>query len=238
MEITNKRLVMLALIVGVLAASLAYFYLTKAETVSQELEPAQTVIVAKEMITPKTAITKEMIEYKTLKVSSILPSTYSNEEEVIGKYVKETIYPGETIIHERIADEKYGKKHLAYSIPKGYRALTLPYNPVMGVAGFIQPGDFVDIIGTYAAEQNPSQKDTSKIVLQNVLILAIGQQTSVDINQDKTSEATITIAVTPKDAERITFTDELASIRLILRPINEEGKPGTNGMTKETIFTP
>ena len=238
MEITNKRLITLALIVGVLAASLAYLYLLKAETVTQELEPTQKVIVAKATITPKTPITKEMIEIKTLKVSSVLPSTYTTEEELIGKYAKETIYPGEAIIHERIADEKYGKKHLAYSIPKGFRALTLSYNPVMGVAGFIQPGDYVDIIGTYSPDKNPSQKEISKIVLQNVLVLAIGQQTSVDVNQDKTGEGTITFALTPKDAERITFSDEMASIRLILRPVNEEGKPGTAGMTKETIFTP
>lgn len=238
MEITNKRLISLALIVGILAAVLVYFYLTNVETVSQELEPTQKVIVAKVEISPKTAITNEMIELKTVKVSSILPSGYTKAEELIGKYAKETIYPGEQIIHERIADDQYGKKHLAYSIPKGYRALTLPYNPVMGVAGFIQPGDYVDIIGTYAPDKNATQKEISKIVMQNVLILAIGQQTNVDVNQDKTAEATITIAVTPKDAERVTYTDELSSIRLILRPINEAGKASTNGMTKETIFTP
>lgn len=223
---------------GIIATGLVYLYLAKVEAVSQQIEPTKKVVVAKVTIQPKTKITEEMIELKALKTSTIPSSSYIKPEEVIGQVVKETIYVNEPIVHERLADEAYQKAHLAYSIPKGYRALTLQYNPVMGIGGLVEPGDYVDIIGTYTAETNPTQKDISKMILQNVLVLAVGEKTDNLEGQEKKEIQTITIAITPKDAEKVTFTEEKASVRLMLRPINDAGNLSTSGTTKDNIFTP
>ncbi|MFV9510503.1 Flp pilus assembly protein CpaB [Tepidibacillus sp. LV47] len=244
MEITNRRLFLLALFLGIVTTFFIYLYLSRVETVSQSLEPTKKVVVAKVTIAPKTEITNEMVEVKEMKGSAIPQSTYTNIKEIIGKIAKETIYSGEPIVHQRLADEKYQKSHLAYSIPKGYRAITLQYNSVMGVGGFIHAGDYVDVIGTFDQKIMQGaipEKDVSRMILQNVLVLAVGSQRDEKQEEEKEKKQqidTITLAVKPHDAEKLTFTEERGSIRLILRPINENDQPATGGVTNQNLFTP
>jgi len=237
MDVTNKRLLLIALIIGLTASGLVYWYITKLEAEKQQLDPSKKIIVANLNILPKTVITKEMIGWKEVKESS-LPVVYlEDEQQVVGQIAKETIYAGEPITSQRLADEAYRKTHMAYLIPKGYRALTLRYTPVMGVGGFIIPGDYVDVIGTYQPDYNAYDKDISKVILQNVLVLAVQDQTEDTTNKDH-AVTTITLAVTPEQAEKLTYTEERASIRLMLRPLNEKGRTSTSGVTKDNIITP
>ncbi|TCS83335.1 Flp pilus assembly protein CpaB [Tepidibacillus fermentans] len=243
MKVTNRHLFLLALFLGLTTTFFIYFYLSKVETVNQSLEPTKKVVVAKVTIQPKTKITKEMVEMKGLKVSALSESTYTDIKDILGKTVKETIYSGEPIVNQRLADQEYQKTHLAYSVPKGYRAITLQYSSVMGVGGFIESGDYVDVIGTFDQKimQGASpEKDVSKIILQNVLVLAVGNQTDEKQGGEKEKKQieTVTLAVKPHDAERLTFTEERGSIRLILRPINEQDQPQTGGITNQNLFTP
>lgn len=238
MNITNKKLFIIALIFGVAATLSVYYYLSKVEESMKQTEPVKQVVTAKITINQGTIINKDMIELKELKDGSIPPSSFYSLDDVVGRIAKEKIYKGETVIHDRIADDIYKQKHLAYSIPKGYRAITLQYNPVMGVSGFIQPGDYVDIIGTYVQENSPNDSNISKIILQKVLVLAIGPNPDIKVERDLKDINTITLAVKPGEAEKITYTEELASIKLLLRPLNEQALPSTTGITKDNIITP
>lgn len=236
MKLSNKKLFFIALIFAILATSLIYYYLVNLEVNSKKVEPTKEVVIARETIYPKTRITKEMIEVKELKEGSIPPSIYKDIKDVIGRIAKETIYGGEPVNERRLADDLYKKEHLSYSIPKGYRAITLPYNLVMGVGGFIQPGDYVDVIGIYDINLSPKQQVIAKIFLQNVQVLAVGGSTEINTEKDKKEIKTITLAVTPKDAEKLTFTSERASLKLMLRSIGEGDFSDTAGTTKDNIF--
>lgn len=239
MNISNRKLLFIAIIFALLASSATYYYIAKIEQASKVVEPTQDVVIAKVTIPSKTEITMDMLEVKSYKLSAAPPSTYQSIDEVVGQVTKETIYNGEPIIHERMADENYKKNHLSYSVPDGYRAVTLQYNPVMGVGNFVQPGDYVDVIGTYDEKVSPTNADVSKIILQKVLVLAVGPNTGIDLEQKNATDIqTITLAVTPKEAEKLVFTEERASVRLMLRPLNEETKPTTTGASKTNIFAP
>jgi len=240
MEVTNRRLLLLALLLGIITTFLVYFYLTKVETVSQTVEPTEKVVVAKMSILPKTVITKEMVELRPFKTSALSESTFSDLKDVVGKTTKETIYHEEPVIHERLVDKDYEKNHLSFKVPKGFRAVTLKFDTVMGIGGYVQEGDFVDVIGTYGAQTMqgvPPGKDISKIFLQNIMVLAVGSQESVP-GSDQTKIDTITLAVKPHDAEKLTFTEEHGRVRLMLRPINEKNQASTDGVTNQNIFTP
>ncbi|OEF99515.1 Flp pilus assembly protein CpaB [Vulcanibacillus modesticaldus] len=239
MKLTNRKLFIIALFFGIVATSFIYIYLAELEAKTKEIEPTEKVVVAKVTITPRTVITEEMLEVKEYKINSLPPSIYTEQDEVIGQIAKETIYKGEPINPKRLADENYRKAHLAYSIPKGYRALTIQFNPVLGVGGFIKPGDFVDVIGTYDQEHSPLNQDMSKLLLQDILVLAVGTNTRPDLKgQDINTINTITLAVTASQAEKIIYTEEMSSLRLVLRPINENTKLSTTGSTKDNIFAP
>ncbi len=238
MNVTNRKLFIVALIFALIATLMLYFYLTKLEEDSKRKEPTTEVIVAKMTIPVRTLITKDMLQIKLYRTDSMPATVFKSMNEVVGKIAKDTIYIGEPIIHEQIADKVYQKLHLAYTIPKGYRAITVQYNPVMGVGGFIQPGDYVDIIGTFTSNENSLNQDVSKLLLQKVLVLAVGEKTDVELTNEKKDIGTITLAVQPKEAEKITFTSEKGSIRLLLRPIHEDKSYTTTGASKDNILTP
>lgn len=239
MNISNRKLLFIAVIFALLASVITYNYIDNIEQKSNVVIPSEEVVVAKVTIPAETEITMDMLELKSFEIDQVPPSSYGSANEIIGQVTKETIYSGEPIIHERIADENYKKNHLSYSVPEGYRAVTLQYNPVMGVGNFIQPGDYVDVIGTYDENISPTDADVSKVILQNVLVLAVGANTGIDLEQKNATDIqTITLAVTPIEAEKLVFTEEKGSVRLMLRPLNEESKPATPGASKTNIFKP
>lgn len=238
MNINNKKLLITALILALVATTLVYFYLDKIKEENQRIEPTEMIVIAKMTIEPRTTITTDMVELREVKTSSIKQSAVRSVDDVIGKIAKERIYSEEPVIPERLADSIYQKEHLAYSIPKGYRAIALQYDPVMGVGGFIQPGDYVDVVGNYDSTHNPTNEDASRIILQNILVLAVGETTDVNIAKEKGETGTITLAVKQAQAEKLTFSQEFASVRLLLRPINENAVQSTSGTTKHNIYTP
>lgn len=239
MNVSNRKLLFIAIIFALLASIATYYYISKIEQESNIVVPTEEVVVAKVTIPSKTVITKDMLEIKRFEAGTIPNSTYGRIDDVVGQVSKETIYNGEPIARERIADENYKKNHLSYSVPEGYRAITLQYNPVMGVGNFIQPGDYVDVIGTYNEQVSPTDEDVSKIILQNVLVLAVGSNTGIDLEQKNANDIqTITLAVTPNEAEKLVFSEERGSVRLMLRPLNEEDVSSTTGASKTNIFAP
>lgn len=238
MDVSNRKLLIIALILGVFASGFTYWYISKIEAEKKQMDPTEMLIIAKIDIPPKTEITRDMIQLKEIKKDSLPPSYFTEEQKVIGQIAKETVYMGEAVVPERLADEAFRSQHLSYTIPKGYRAIALQYNPVMGVGGFITPGDYVDVIGTYEPDYNSTNSDLSKTILQNILVLAVDRNSDPQsVSSDQQPISTITLAVKPEQAEKLTFTEERANIRLLLRPLNENNITSTKGITKNNVIT-
>lgn len=113
--------------------------------------------------------------------SDFLPKgvTFSSPAQVIGRVARQDLFPGEPIFTEKVSGSNT-RGGLPAIIPQGMRAVSVAVTEVKGVAGFVKPGDRVDVLTTFEVkDQDSDEARTTKTVLQNVLVLA-SAQTMVD----------------------------------------------------------
>lgn len=224
-KLSNKGLLIIAVILSLTTTGLVYSYLKK----SANSQPKDTVavVVAKTDIAAKTRITPDMIQVTKIPAPYLQPGIVQDTNEVIGALAKEKIVAGEQITARRLFAE--GKSAgFTGLIPPDKRAMTIGVNEVTGVAGFVKAGDFVDIIVTF--DKNIVGDNVSHIVLQNVLVLAANRETEsgavepTNNNSPKDKKeliktATVTVAVSPEEAAKLTLSEEKGKIRLTLRSL-------------------
>ena len=104
------------------------------------------------------------------------------------------------------------------------RAVSVRVNDVVGVAGFLLPGNHVDVVAAY--RDGPDTR--SETVVQNVKVLAVDQTASTDKNEPVVVRA-VTLEVTPADAEKLVLAEQRGAIQLALRnpPDRDGGDAGT-----------
>jgi pilus assembly protein CpaB len=107
------------------------------------------------------------------------------------------------------------------------RAVTVRVNDVAGAAGFVLPGLKVDVLVTGHPPTGDSNMTTT--VLQNVLVLSAGQAMQSDARGTPVSVSTVTLLVTPNDAETLTLANGEGRIQLVLRNSSDEGIEKTPG---------
>lgn len=150
-------------------------------------------------------------------------------KEVEGRILISRVLAEQPILPPMLAAKNAGNG-LAALIPPNMRAIAVRVDDVVGVAGFIHPDDRVDVLVTLRPNR-PNAETTTKVFLQNVKVLAVGQEveTSEKARLHTTAATVATLLVTPADSERLA----LASVegRLILtlrswtdsRPVDTEG---------------
>lgn len=101
--------------------------------------------------------------------------TFDKAFLVSGRVAKQTLFPGEPIFLQKVSGNN-SAGGLTALIPKGKRAVTIAVTEIKGVAGFVKPGDHVDVLSTFEIERENTEPLTkTKTVLQNVLVLASAQ---------------------------------------------------------------
>ena len=126
---------------------------------------------------------------------------------------------------------------LSAVIPGGYRAMTVKVDDETGIAGFLVPGTLVDILAVISSNDN-KQGPISKIVLQNIKVLANGQ--NLDQPKDEreaNSVKTVTLQVTPDQSEKLALASSEGKLRLSLRNSGDQLDEATTGATKRSLLT-
>jgi pilus assembly protein CpaB len=146
-------------------------------------------------------------------------------EEFIGAVVRSSMSDGDPVTAARVV--KPGDRgFLAVVLDPGHRAVTVNLTPSSGVAGFILPGDHVDLIATMSIPSVDNGKKggssranmASETVLRDVRVLALDQRLD-DQNKEVVVAKTATLEVTPKEAEIIGVVAELGKLSLSLRSL-------------------
>ncbi len=130
----------------------------------------------------------------------------------------ENIYQGEQILSEKIAPVGEARKGLVYTITPGNRAVTVGINPVNGVAGFLEPGDRVDVVATVKVSGSGRNTAISTTIIQNARVLAAGKNL-FPVNPTVPDEEmkTVTLEVTPQKAQLLSLAEKEGTINLLLR---------------------
>jgi len=214
------------LIVGVAALLLSTFVTFLVyRTVQTRLKPPQEfvkIVVAAEKLALGTRITESNVKLADWPTSVPLEGKYSDPNLVVGRGVIMTIFPNEPLLDSKLAP-KEGGFGLQSVIPDGMRAVSVKVNDVIGVAGFVLPGTHVDVIMTGTPK---NINDTAaKVILENVQVLAAGQNVEQDANGKPQNVQVVTLLTTPEQARDLALAGTESKIQLALRnPLDSEKK--------------
>lgn len=246
-------MMLLAVFIALLAAGGVYVYIKGVEKKAQQVQVKNVpVVLAKEAIPARTVIEAKMLDVKQLPEPAVTADMIKDPKEIEGKVTTSAIIVGEIIQRPKIAAKGAGMG-LSFIVPHGKRALTIKTDDVQGVAGLIKPGDFVDVLSTFDIPKQTSDKSSQSqateslavTVLQNAQVLALDQMMEArPPEQDAAKQATsapqlyalVTLAVLPKEAERVHLLFQKGPLRLTLRPLREFTKTPSNGTTLASII--
>lgn len=162
------------------------------------------------------------IERRHLKIqllpSEVVPAnSIADPAKVEGMVATQDVLAGDVIRLERLSDHKEGAT-LAALIDPEKRAFTVRVNDVVGVAGFLLPGNHVDIIAT----KNEGKSVKARTVLKDIKVLAVDQKARTDKNDPIVVRA-VTLELTPKESEVLAKARDEGRIQLTLRnPLSED----------------
>lgn len=239
MEWINRKILAIAIVLSVITSGFIFAYINNITKSPSEGEKVR-VYIASKTIPERTTINITDIKSIEIEKKYAQNGSLSKKDDIVGKWVKETIYEGEQIRQDRIVDEK--KVNLAYNIPKGKRAVSININEASGVSYHIIPGDFVDIAATFDKDEGREAygkvlyNRVTKIILQNIQVLAIGENTASDSKDTKkTIPKTITLAVDINDVENLVYASEASTLKLLLRPVDDKGMKNSEGITRTDV---
>jgi pilus assembly protein CpaB len=234
-----KKVVLFAIIAALCAGALLYFYLGKLEAQKEVKTEYDNVVVAAVDIPAFTPITVDMVSFKQIPMGYAHQLSAHTVDEVVGFVTQGAIIAGEEILPSKLKQFGETDSGLSYVVPEGMRAMTVSVDEVSGVAGFIQRGDYVDVLsyttatvqtvkteqtldGTQQTTQTAQAVSTTVIAAQNVRVVAIGMSMTANapVAEDGTAVATygsVTLLLTPEDAMRVMQGSKSGVIALILR---------------------
>ena len=158
-------------------------------------------------------------------------------QDVVGRGVITKIFAKEPILEVRLAPKGAGGGFAAI-IPKGMRAVAVPVNEVVGLAGFVVPGMHVDVLISGQPPNEPANLGTlTKTLLQNIEVLSSGQDFKKDPEGKPITVQVVNLLVTPEQAEQLSLASHQTTIQLVLRNPLDHEEAKTPGTAIASLFT-
>lgn len=171
------------------------------------------------------------VESRHVKILTLPPGTSPERairgvEQVLGMVATADVLRGEILMRDRFADHETGST-LAALVQKDMRAVTVRVDDVVGVAGFLLPGNRVDVLASRMDMK--SRRAITETILKNLKVLAVDQTASTNQNEPVIVRA-VTLEMTPAESETLVKAKEEGTIQLTLRnPLSEEKKEKVAG---------
>lgn len=248
-------IVIAALALGGIAAFMTYSYLGSLErqvTAGSDLVGAY---VAKQDIArgalASDLLSKGLVEQVRMPKRYVADGAVASLDSISGRVLASPVSKGEILTTGRF--QSPSETGLAFTVPDGFVAVTIPVDDARGVAGLVSPGDHVAILATVAKKSVTDQE--TRIIVPGVQVLAVGQNTDAQGQATQPSQASgplaagqgsggsqsgpttiVTVAISVADAEKVVFAIESGSIWLALLPgTSERVTPGV-GQTALTVL--
>jgi pilus assembly protein CpaB len=200
----------------------------QAAAATQAVPTGPKVLVARKALPVGTIVDAESLTYQPWP-SEMMQSAYYTEgqpdsdmSKLLGTVVRYPITAGQPLTRGALVGPQ-DRGFLAAALGPGMRAVTVPVNASTGVAGFVFPGDRVDIVLTQevGGGEGPPLK-VSETVVRNVRVLATDQRVDSKGEDGKTEVKTfsnVTLEATPRIAEKIAVAQSVGQLSLSLRSI-------------------
>jgi pilus assembly protein CpaB len=258
---SSRRALFVALAFGAVSALLVLAFLNHASSGSSAA-PTTPIMVAAQDIPLGAEITDQNITLKPFPTIAKHPNAFTDKTKAsaLHQVALEPIAAGQEILSSQLTKNQ-AEVGLTALIPPGHRAIAIAVSEVTAGGGFIRPGDSVDVIGQFQVNSTapssavlamPKGQDQNKVyvavtVLQNVKVLAIGQSAqqpsqntgptstnNLKPSTDQVQAKSVTLSLTPDEAQKIFLAEQIGSLRLAGRPLGDTDSvqvgPQDNGL--------
>jgi pilus assembly protein CpaB len=181
------------------------------------------VVVAKADLAWGTKLTPEMLQVVNYPAGSLPEGYYKNIDDLKDSVLLHNVTTNEPILRSKLASGKNVGEGVAAVTDPAKRAMSVKVDEVIGVSGFIKPGDHVDVMVTIEPDSK-SQNPIAKLILGNLKVLAAGMQYEKNGNEkDPKPVQVMTLEVDIEEAEKLALASTQGKLRLALRnPLNIE----------------
>lgn len=190
------------------------------------------VVVATRDIALGSPLTPDMLRVVDWPSGSLSEGAKAKTEELDARVVRTSLLRGEPVLESKLAPVGT-KGGLSSVIGDGKRAITVRVNEVIGVAGFALPGNLVDVM---VNTKDDHDKPVSKIVLEQIPVLAVAQEANRDETKPKVVNA-VTLELTPAQAERLDLARSVGNLSLVLRNQLDKDPARTAGARKNDLLS-
>jgi pilus assembly protein CpaB len=223
----NQLIILIvAIAMGGGAAYLARSWLQAQMNVAAAYQPAAHIVIAAESLPYGAAVTAENVSEIPWFTTKLPEGAFATKDELLAGGRRTVLYPlkqGEPVLRSKVTGAGQ-RASLAAVLEEGKRAVTVRVDDVRGVAGFVLPGDFVDIV-MIADEVSSKRQSYSDILLEHVKVLAIDQIAN-EAEDKPTVARAVTLEVAKEQAQKILLASNVGKLSLILsRPVQSSRDP-------------
>lgn len=226
-KLSPRALLIIALTLSILCGMMIYSFLSKNDKSDAD---KTAVVVAAMDIALGTEMTAEMLRLELVPNELVQQGAMHKVEEAVGKRLKMPVNTGDQITQKRL-NAVGAMDSFIGTIPNDKRAVTITVDDVSGVAGFIAPASYVDVLSVDG--DGKDKRTVGKLLLQNVMVLAVG---TTDITSDSVKKnenvKTVTLALDPREAVELRVAQAEGKVTLMLRP----PKPTDKEVVGTTVY--
>ncbi len=204
--------------IGLLTLKMGWSYIEKSRLSAAASQGDTPVVVASRSVSPGTPL--QLSDLKTVQwPRSAVPSqAYADPEKLVGR-VNLAPLSAELPVLETMLTPPGTTPGLPALIPPGYQAMAVKVDEFAGVGGFLKPGDKVDVVATFNVKRTKSgpMQTVTRTILRDITIRAVGQAKDLDEHDQPMIVRSVTLLVTPRQAQWLSLASTRGTIRLALR---------------------
>jgi pilus assembly protein CpaB len=217
---TRRTTLLVAILLAIGTGWLTLNYVNSLKRSSAQSTEQRTVVVAAADIPARTTITPAMLQRTTRPADAVEPDAITDPSIAAGQLSLISIPAGSQISSSKIG--RPGSVGLPVQLSPGKRAVSIQVDKVKGISGLIQPGDRVDVIAIPPRQNN--EPPAAVTILRGIKVLAVGtslETSSATPSPEESASTTVTLEVSPQQADLVAMADINTNLRLSLRSPRE-----------------
>jgi pilus assembly protein CpaB len=224
-----------ASVVGLLASTLVYRVLKQAAAGPRQQDTEMIVVAVVNMSMAET-VTSEHVKLLPWPSKSVPSGAVHTLAEAEGRVVRGSIVAGEPLLEGKLAPQLSGRGGLMpMLVPEGQRGVTIKVDDAVKESGFVLPNSRVDVLVSMPKSRS-SQDRISKVIIQDVTVLAAGQTVELRDNKPVTV-TTVTLALQPAQVERLALAQTEGRLTLAMRNLRDTQIVQTRGVTAASLLS-
>ncbi len=204
--------------IGLLTLKMGWNYIEKSRLSAVASQGDTPVVVASRSVSPGTPIQLADLETVQWPRSAVPSQAFADPQKLVGR-VNQAPLSAELPVLESMLTPPGTTPGLPALIPPGYQAMAVKVDEFRGVGGFLKPGDKVDVVATFNVKQAKSgpTKTVTRTILRDIKVSTVGEAIEPGEDNQPMIVRSVTLLVTPRQAQWLSMASTRGTIRLSLR---------------------